>query len=183
MSKKTIVFDFDGVIHKYSKGWQDGSIYDEPNYEVVDVINKLRFNNYEVVIVSTRCSTEQGVTEMINWLNKYNIEVDRIDKHKPPALVYIDDRAICFDSDYHNLLNEIVNFKPAQSKRTEYENLNELELLMCLKQRNDEFKLVNDKFSEKYGTKDALDDSVLKERMIINIKLMDDWINSVKKYL
>lgn len=32
MSKKTIVFDFDGVIHKGYKGWKDGSIYGEIDY-------------------------------------------------------------------------------------------------------------------------------------------------------
>ena len=78
--KKTIVFDFDGVIHKYSKGWQDGSIYDEPVPGIKTIIDELGKENYEVVIVSTRCSTEQGITEMTVCLNIYDIEVDSIDK-------------------------------------------------------------------------------------------------------
>jgi len=55
--KKTIVFDFDGVIHKYSKGWQDGSIYDEPVEGIKELIDDLR-TKYKVVVVSTRCLNE-----------------------------------------------------------------------------------------------------------------------------
>ena len=34
MAKKTIVFDFDGVIHKGYKGWKDGSIYGQIDYDL-----------------------------------------------------------------------------------------------------------------------------------------------------
>ena len=116
--KKTIVFDFDGVIHKYSKGWQDSSIYDEPVAGIKTIIDELRKENYEVVIVSTRCSTEQGITEMTKWLNKYDIEVDRIDKEKPPALIYVDDRAICFDENTQHLWDSIISFKTWQENKS-----------------------------------------------------------------
>ena len=39
--KKTIVFDFDGVIHRYSKGWQDGNIYDKPTKGIKETIEIL----------------------------------------------------------------------------------------------------------------------------------------------
>ena len=32
---KTIAFDFDGVIHRFSKGWQDGRIYDDINSKLL----------------------------------------------------------------------------------------------------------------------------------------------------
>lgn len=51
---KTIAIDFDGVIHAYSKGWGDGSIYDEPVPGAFEAIKKLMGDGFAVYVLSTR---------------------------------------------------------------------------------------------------------------------------------
>lgn len=46
------------------------------------------------------------------YLRDNGITVDDVMMEKPPAVCYIDDRAICFDGHPETLLEKIVNFKP-----------------------------------------------------------------------
>ena len=111
--KKTVVFDFDGVIHSYTSGWQGiDAIPDDPVDGISEAIDNIRNVGYEVVVVSTRCKEEKGVEAIKHWLFKWCIDVDAVMAEKPPALVYIDDRAICFDGDAKSLLDKINNFSP-----------------------------------------------------------------------
>lgn len=117
--KKTVVFDFDGVIHSYVSGWcGEDQIPDEPVKGIGEVLKHVQ-EKYEVVIVSTRCRSESGKNAIQNWLKKYGLDiyVDRICKEKPPAIVYIDDRAICFDGNTDFLLQRIENFQPWNKRK------------------------------------------------------------------
>ncbi len=111
--KKTVVFDFDGVIHSYTSGWQGIDVIpDEPVNGIKEAIDNIRNAGYEVVVVSTRCKESIGKTAIWVWLDSNNIDVDDVMAEKPPALVYIDDRAICFDGEAKTLLDKINNFSP-----------------------------------------------------------------------
>lgn len=113
--KKTVVFDFDGVIHSYSSGWKGTTnIPDPPVPGIENALKEIHNAGYEVVIVSTRCSTAFGRLAIESWLDMYDLSmyVDIVCKEKPPAIVYIDDRAICFDGHPENLLGKIKAFKP-----------------------------------------------------------------------
>lgn len=111
--KKTVVFDFDGVIHSYTSGWQGESVIpDLPVSGIKEAISEIRKAGYEVVVVSTRCATNNGIEAVNKYLLENEIVVDRVCKEKPPAIVYIDDRAICFDGDAKTLLDKINGFTP-----------------------------------------------------------------------
>lgn len=106
MTKPTIAIDFDGVVHGYSKGWQEGRIYDPVTpgfFEWAAEVQK----DFKLVIFSSRSSTEFGRDLIRSWLKIQLqgwhgplIKIDVVE-HKPPAWLAIDDRAICFKGSWH----------------------------------------------------------------------------------
>ena len=114
--KKTVVFDFDGVIHSYISGWKGVAVIPDPPVpgikEAIEQISK----QYDVVVVSTRCARYDGLKAVAKYLADHDIRVDRIVSEKPPALCYIDDRAICFDGNSEALLDKINHFKTWREK-------------------------------------------------------------------
>jgi hypothetical protein len=108
---KTVCLDFDGVIHSYRSGWQgESTIADPPIHGVDQAIAALR-RRYRVVVFSTRNATREGRDAVAAWLKRHQIEVDEICEHKPPAHVYIDDRAIPFSGDWEQTIIAINEFR------------------------------------------------------------------------
>lgn len=109
--RRTICLDFDGVVNSYRSGWSGiDSIPDPPIHGTERAIDRLR-RDYRVVIHSARCATETGRQAIEAWLKKYNIEVDEVCEHKPPALVYIDDRAIRFQGNWADTMTALNEFR------------------------------------------------------------------------
>lgn len=113
MSKKTIVFDFDGVIHKGYKGWKDGSIYGEIDYELLNYIEEL-MNDYYIVISSNRPAVQivaflnndekcpihckvfkKDIYESMYWTEDNSVGVTN---EKAVGILYIDDRGFRYDN-------------------------------------------------------------------------------------
>ena len=110
-----VVLDFDGVIHSYASGWQGVDVVPDPPVPLIDEeIKRIRAAGYRVVVVSTRCATPEGMGSVRRYLRENGIEVDDVAAEKPPAKVYVDDRAMLFDGNPKGLLEKIQQFRPWQ---------------------------------------------------------------------
>jgi hypothetical protein len=104
----TIAIDFDGVIHAYSRGWADGTIYDPPLPGAIDGLRALMERD-AVFVFTTRYALQVAL-----WLKEFgfdaccDIDPDRtfwnergrllVTDRKLAATVYIDDRGLRFES-------------------------------------------------------------------------------------
>ena len=103
----TIAVDFDHVVHRYSRGWADGTIYDEPVPGAFVALTGLMATH--AVFIHT-CRNERQVAQ---WLNAQGMPaITDADAGRPefwndqtrllvanrklPAVVYLDDRALRF---------------------------------------------------------------------------------------
>ncbi len=109
-----LCIDFDGVIHSYEHGWQDGRIYGTATPGFFDWAREAA-KMFKLVIYSSRSKTPEGIEAMQDWLSAqmciwmvergFNgpVDLDRSFEFaavKPPAFLTIDDRAVRFDGDW-----------------------------------------------------------------------------------
>ena len=115
---KQLAIDFDGVIHKSSKSFHDGTVYDNPVDGVDEALKRLS-KDYTLIIYTCKANPERplvnkktGIELIWNWLQKYDLDsyIDNIVYGKPNAKYYIDDKGIRF-TDWNQSIKEVYEQK------------------------------------------------------------------------
>lgn len=107
LGDQTLAIDFDGVIHGYSQGWHDGTIYDPPIPGALEALYDLHLQGYELVVFTAR--EEAQPNEVLDWLDVQIVKAREdgrlppgakipltVTSKKPIASIYVDDRALRF---------------------------------------------------------------------------------------
>lgn len=108
MHKRKILIDLDGVLNQYGNDNFDENYIPELRYGAKEFI-KLLYTNFELYLFTSRNLLLASKWLINNDLDKYFKDVTNI---KIPSFLYIDDRVICFNGNFHQMLEEIDRFKP-----------------------------------------------------------------------
>lgn len=130
MSKPILCLDFDGVLNGYQSGWQGADICPDPavpgSIEFLDAA----VQDFTVAIYSSRSGQANGIEAMQFWLKCqcYKVmEQPAADEllakitwptEKPPAMVTIDDRALCFTGNWVDFpISDLLAFQPWNKRK------------------------------------------------------------------
>ncbi len=129
MGAPILCLDFDGVIHSYDRGWQDGVIYGELTPGFVDWLT-VAGPLFRITVYSSRSKTPEGIVAMMAWMFAKMTDAigeDAADKlmgyvsfshEKPPAFLTIDDRALQFSGRWEDFEPaQLLEFRPWQVQR------------------------------------------------------------------
>ncbi len=107
MSTRTACLDFDGVMNVYT-GWKGEEELFNPQPGLSEFLEKLS-KMFDCLKIHTTRKPELVKA----WLEKYGIlkYIAEVTNTKPPAVVYIDDRAVTFTGDFQQTLQQVSSFK------------------------------------------------------------------------
>jgi hypothetical protein len=98
--------DLNGVLDTYT-GWRGPKHFDPPRAGAKRFLRALRSRGFQVVIFTTRYPAD-----VWRWLEGHGLGelVSDVTDRKPPAHVFVDDRAVCFRGDFDATLDQIDRF-------------------------------------------------------------------------
>jgi hypothetical protein len=136
--KKTVLVDFDGVLHSYTSGWQGGAIIpDRPVKGALRWLERLVLDGrFDVCVYSARSRHQGGPEAMRDWLYHWNFPVGLLEDgilqfptEKLPGCLTIDDRCWIFGGPgTFPTPDEIDNYKPWTKDSAELERRKRLAL-------------------------------------------------------
>ena len=105
--KPIVCVDLDGVLNAFD-GWKGAGFFHPPRPGAREFLQLLNQRGYRVVVFTVRWGPHVEA-----WLAEHDLAefVDLVTDKKPPAHVYVDDRAICFEGDFQKTMDRISEFK------------------------------------------------------------------------
>ena len=101
-----VCIDLNGVLDTYT-GWKGAEHWDPPREGAREFLDQLIRHGYDVVVFTTRWRDDARA-----WLEQHGLLelVSDVTDRKPPAHVFVDDRALRFEGDFDATLRAIQTF-------------------------------------------------------------------------